>query len=126
MKSVWVVTQGRYSDYRIVAVFETEAEAKQFTGGFEETCDESIDVDEWPLGSPKEGECFQLTYVARIAMSDGHLLVWWDGHKMIEVTECVEMHPRDWSKGQRRSELSLPRKGEVDIHSGSGGKFCCE
>jgi len=123
MKSVWVVTQGQYSDYRIVAVFETEAEAKQFTNGFEGADGEHINLDEWSLGPPKEGEFFQVTYGAHIAMSDGHLLAYRNLHGMIiEIEECIQMHPRDWSEGKAGVTFWCHENGKHVSIDAAGGR----
>lgn len=60
-KSIWVVEEGDYSDYRVVGVFSSEANARQIaalTGG---------EVAEWPL-DPNIAELNQGLHVYLVQM----------------------------------------------------------
>lgn len=52
-KSVWVVEQGSYSDYRVVGVFSTEENAQQVAAAVntpeEDKWGDGATVSEWPL-----------------------------------------------------------------------------
>lgn len=87
--SVWIVTSGSYSDYRIVAVFSTEAEAKAFVNGCE-----VAGIEEWSLGPPPDGGLYQKTFYALLDLRTGNGAKDW-GKYGWETRE--EMHPRDWS-----------------------------
>jgi hypothetical protein len=50
-KSVWVIEQGSYSDYRVVGVFTSKAKAEQIAEALRksESCYDAPEVAEWPL-----------------------------------------------------------------------------
>jgi len=48
MKSIWVIEQGSYSDYRVVGVFSTKESAEKFMGLMDDGY-ETPSIDEWPL-----------------------------------------------------------------------------
>ena len=52
MKTIWLVSEGAYSDYRITAAFETEAEAKEYSRVLEDTGHSDVDLMELELGVP--------------------------------------------------------------------------
>ena len=81
--TVFVVTEGEYSDYHICAIFATEEEAKAFGGG---------DIAEWKVGMPPEGP-FRPTWFVGIDCDTGNL-------SDTFTERCnLEQHPPDWSQG---------------------------
>ena len=48
MKSIWVIEQGSYSDYRVVGVFSTKESAEKFMA-LMDVGQETPSIDEWPL-----------------------------------------------------------------------------
>ncbi len=74
MATVYVVTQGSYSDYHIKAIFSTEEAAKTYASQHPGLGGDLPEVEEWELdkwvGSSKVP-----TWTARISISDGTLEV---------------------------------------------------
>lgn len=52
VQRVWGITRGSYSDYRVLAIFEDQAEAKAFCAAHQNTAHDS------PWGAPDDVECF--------------------------------------------------------------------
>jgi hypothetical protein len=47
MRSVWLVEEGEYSDYKVLAIFSTEDAAKQFTEHRKESSYREWELDTW-------------------------------------------------------------------------------
>ena len=87
---VWVVTDGFYSDYRIIAIFLTEAEAQDFAGGMG-----GGDIEKFPIGAPGEDK-FRRTWKVHLDLETGDLCkgpCW----GLTAEREGFEQHPVDWS-----------------------------
>jgi hypothetical protein len=67
MSKVYVLTEGEFSDYRIVAVFSTREGAEKVLAGYPYTC---IEIDEWTLDAIAEHE-WGMTWYATINLSEG-------------------------------------------------------
>lgn len=68
--TVWVVTKGCYSDYRIEAIFASKEESEAFING---KYHDDIEATEWVLGA-RSNECMQEYFEAYISIQDGHLM----------------------------------------------------
>lgn len=49
--TVWIVTEGEYSDYRICRVFSTKELARAYANSVKRGTFDSIAVEEWPVNS---------------------------------------------------------------------------
>lgn len=87
---LWIVTEGCYSDYHIVAIFETEEEAKTFTNGAEAENLSDVSIESWTTGKP-EGDSFQRVYRVEINYKTGEFDRDWS-------TPRWEQKPRDYSE----------------------------
>lgn len=62
-EKIYIVTQGEYSDYRIVAVFLTRADAERYTGGGVGTEEYGApNIEEWEVGPPDPTKWWQRVY----------------------------------------------------------------
>ena len=84
---VFIVTEGEYSDYHIVAVFTNEEEAKNFVAAL--SPDDEPLYETWETGIPEDG-LYQKTFTTDLKFSDGSL---------VNRQEEAQQHPRDWSEG---------------------------
>ena len=65
MKKVYIVTEGNYSDYDIVAVFSTKKKAKEFLKKYEEVYPYiDVRIEEYPVDVPVE-KCFGYVVVMK-------------------------------------------------------------
>jgi hypothetical protein len=80
---IWIVTQGEYSGYRIMAVFESEDQAKEFINGTD-----AAEIEEWDTGIP-EGGIFRDVYGAQVSVKTGD--VDWVG-------SSVQVRSDNWSE----------------------------
>jgi hypothetical protein len=67
MTKVYVVTKGKFSDYRIVAVFSTREGAENMRAG---PCDPNVEVQEWELDALAKHE-WGMNWYADIRLGDG-------------------------------------------------------
>ena len=59
----YIVTQGEYSDYHIVAVFLTRADAERYTDGGAGTEEHGApNIEEWEVGPPDPTKWWQRVY----------------------------------------------------------------
>lgn len=106
MNKVWIVTDGEYSDYRIVAVFDSQESAKEFCNGIDAPeavgpggYGSSVGIEEYTIGPPELGELFQKVWQVYLNVESGELdYETWD----------FEVHPRNWSEGHLSSTTKGP------------------
>jgi len=72
MASVFIVTQGSYSDYSILAVFGDEHEAEEFASRQKSWAGDNAEVEEWELDRWKEA-VEKDTWQATIDLKSGEL-----------------------------------------------------
>ena len=97
-ESVWIVTEGEYSDYRIVAVFATAEEAKAFINGAAADGHPYVECREWPIGAPSAG-FYQPTWSVALDLESGDLVT--NRDNIVHPPFVYELHPPDWSAGDR-------------------------
>jgi hypothetical protein len=85
LETVYIVTKGDYSDYRIVAVFKSRKEAEDFIGE-----DTEPNIEEWTCGEPKEGPNRKVWHVKMDLLS---------GNFLEKTYTYFTQKPRDWSEG---------------------------
>jgi hypothetical protein len=67
MTKVYVLTKGKFSDYRIVAVFSTRKGAENMRAG---PCNPSVEVQEWELDALADHE-WGMNWYVDVMLSDG-------------------------------------------------------
>lgn len=100
MTSVFVVTDGQYSDYHIVAIFATKEEAEAFTNGAVGSKSRSgyesdVDIVEWLLGPPKDdSDEYRPTWQVWVDLETGDL----SKEQFTLAGNCEhQRHPERWS-----------------------------
>jgi hypothetical protein len=87
---VYIVTEGDYSDYHIIAVFFTRGEAEGFTNGGEKVESEfrSPNIEEWKVGPPDLTKFYQRMW---------HVSLWPDG-SVYNTSVSWDMQPKGYTK----------------------------
>lgn len=91
---VFVVTEGEYSDYRILAVFRTKEEAEEFVrpvNNPDVECWDDPEIEEYTLGLP-EGRFYQVAHIVTLDANTGNEVY----HPQTEI----RLLPRDWSDSE--------------------------
>lgn len=100
-EKIYIVTQGEYSDYRIVAVFLTRADAEVYTGGGVGTEEYGTpNIEEWEVGPPDPTKWFQKVYHHSLQPNgdDYHVSMSWEevGREYTKVIHVPDMDK--WTK----------------------------
>lgn len=87
LEEVFIVTEGEYSDYGIVAVFLTREEAEDFLYSAHKRV---ANIETWKIGLPKDGSMYRTVYNVFLDLVTGDELT---AHRH----ESIELRPENWS-----------------------------
>lgn len=104
----YLVTEGEYSDYSVVAVFLTRDEAERYVEDYKKTMRHPSclnDIDEMPLGRPTD-KVLVSVYHARINFLTG---------EMMPLHGWVSPATHAWAKPGQRSDAIQVKPRDVEI-----------
>lgn len=123
MKSVFVISHGDYSDYRINRVFSTKELADDYVTKEKILNDIDYDIEEFPLDEPKVGVLNHL-YVSQIGVKDGKINHLQTRFEWSDYRDNPEMQIRELLEGPENLKFCFVRTSTVSQEGAD--KLCIE